>query len=211
MGKKLHNEELYICTVVARCLASCTPLFPGRTEFGTVRWRFGAAWCCSSHLKNMTVVDEPLWLFLDPCYEYLCYSFLGMLHPPLLLLLLKFDLGTMHERDYVFWNVCWCACITFPSIPLAACWQLTRHLATTVVSARYQIKNGVISGVYSTHGRSDRFIQNYGPKSWRAFRRPTGIIGKIILQWNIKKYNVRVWTGFIWLRIGSCGGLLWTW
>jgi hypothetical protein len=31
--------------------------------------------------------------------------------------------------------------------------------------------------------------------------------GRIILKWIT---DVRVWTGFIWLRIGTNGGLLWT-
>jgi hypothetical protein len=34
-----------------------------------------------------------------------------------------------------------------------------------------------------------------------------GVDGRIILKWALKKY-LRVWTGFIRLRIGTCGGLL---
>jgi len=35
-----------------------------------------------------------------------------------------------------------------------------------------------------------------------------GVDGRIILEWILK--IVRTWTGFIWLRTGSSGGLLWT-
>jgi len=35
-----------------------------------------------------------------------------------------------------------------------------------------------------------------------------GIDGKIILRWIFRKWYVRAWTGFIWLRIGTVGGHL---
>jgi hypothetical protein len=37
------------------------------------------------------------------------------------------------------------------------------------------------------------------------------IAGKIILKWILKKFNGMSWTGFIWLRIGKTGRLLWVW
>jgi len=28
---------------------------------------------------------------------------------------------------------------------------------------------------------------------------------------NLKKMVMRLWTGFMWFRVGTCGRLLWTW
>jgi hypothetical protein len=36
----------------------------------------------------------------------------------------------------------------------------------------------------------------------------TGVDERIILKWILKKYDGRVWTGFIWLRIRAGSGLL---
>jgi uncharacterized membrane protein YjdF len=35
-----------------------------------------------------------------------------------------------------------------------------------------------------------------------------GVDGRIILEWILRKYDGKVWTGFIWLRIGNSGGFL---
>jgi hypothetical protein len=35
-----------------------------------------------------------------------------------------------------------------------------------------------------------------------------GVGGRIILRWIIRKWDMRVWTGLSWLRIGTGGGLL---
>ena len=35
-----------------------------------------------------------------------------------------------------------------------------------------------------------------------------GVDGKIILRWIFRKYDVAVWTGSSWLRIGTSGGHL---
>ena len=35
-----------------------------------------------------------------------------------------------------------------------------------------------------------------------------GIDGRIILRWFLRKWNVGVWTGSSWLRIGTGGGHL---
>jgi hypothetical protein len=33
----------------------------------------------------------------------------------------------------------------------------------------------------------------------------------IILKWGLERQNRVVWTGLIWLRMGTGGGLMWTW
>ena len=35
-----------------------------------------------------------------------------------------------------------------------------------------------------------------------------GLDGRIILKWNLKKYDGMAWTGLIWLRIGIGGRVL---
>jgi hypothetical protein len=36
-----------------------------------------------------------------------------------------------------------------------------------------------------------------------------GVDGKIILKWIEGKWGWRVWTGLVWLRIGTGGGTYW--
>ena len=45
------------------------------------------------------------------------------------------------------------------------------------------------------------------PESKRLLGRQ-GVDGKIILRWIFRKWNVGVWTGSSWLRIGTDGGHL---
>jgi hypothetical protein len=56
------------------------------------------------------------------------------------------------------------------------------------------------------HGRDDIFIQNFGLKILRGrdHSEDLEVDVKIILELILGK----VWTGFIWLRTGSSGGLL---
>jgi hypothetical protein len=35
-----------------------------------------------------------------------------------------------------------------------------------------------------------------------------GVYGKVVLKWILEKRGVKMWTGLIWLKIGSNGGLL---
>jgi len=39
-------------------------------------------------------------------------------------------------------------------------------------------------------------------------KRPLGVDGRIILRWIFRKLDARVWTGSIWLRVGTGGGHL---
>jgi hypothetical protein len=37
----------------------------------------------------------------------------------------------------------------------------------------------------------------------------SGVAGRLKLEWILEKYGGKVWTGFIWLRIGTGGRLSW--
>jgi len=45
------------------------------------------------------------------------------------------------------------------------------------------------------------------PEGKRQLRDP-GVDGRIILRWIFRKWNVGVWTGSSWIRIGTGGGNL---
>jgi hypothetical protein len=47
-----------------------------------------------------------------------------------------------------------------------------------------------------------------GKREGRRPREDLGIDGRITLIWVLGKQGLGMWIGFIWLRIGTCGGLL---
>jgi hypothetical protein len=51
-------------------------------------------------------------------------------------------------------------------------------------------------------------MRNIHSPRGRDHVRDLGVDGRIILKWILKKCGVKVWTGLIWLRIGTGGGLL---
>jgi hypothetical protein len=60
-------------------------------------------------------------------------------------------------------------------------------------------------------GRGQRDMQGFAEKEkaeGRAHLERLGVDGKTELKQRVKKRNGRTWTGFIWLTIGTIGGLL---
>jgi hypothetical protein len=55
--------------------------------------------------------------------------------------------------------------------------------------------------------RGEKFIQYFGQKTLNGtdHLEDIGIDGVIILEWILRNYGGRVWTGFIWLRTGTGG------
>ena len=67
-----------------------------------------------------------------------------------------------------------------------------------------------MGGACSTYGGGERRVQGFGGESWgeRNHRGDPGVDGSIILRWIFRKWDVGVWTGSSWLRIGTGGGSL---
>jgi hypothetical protein len=62
-------------------------------------------------------------------------------------------------------------------------------------------------GAYIMYG--ERFMQGFvGKPGGKRPREDPGIYGMITLRWIFRKWNVGVWTGSVWLRIGTGGGHL---
>ena len=58
-----------------------------------------------------------------------------------------------------------------------------------------------MGGECSAYGGEERHIQGFGGGD-------PGVVGRIILRWIFRKWDVGVWTGSSWLRIGTGGGHL---
>jgi hypothetical protein len=64
-----------------------------------------------------------------------------------------------------------------------------------------------MGGACSAYEGEKRHIQGLVGKS--EGRRDSGVDGTIKLRWIFRKWDVGVWTGSSWLRIGTGGGHLW--
>jgi hypothetical protein len=53
-------------------------------------------------------------------------------------------------------------------------------------------------------------MKHFGQKTLReeATQEDLGRDRKTILEWILGKWSGKVWTGFVWLRMGTIGGLL---
>jgi hypothetical protein len=67
-----------------------------------------------------------------------------------------------------------------------------------------------MGGERSTYGGEERFIQGFGGKNLRERNHleDPSVEGKIILIWIFRKWDVRAWTGLIWLSTGTESGFL---
>jgi len=70
-----------------------------------------------------------------------------------------------------------------------------------------EIKKNEMGGACGTYGGGERCVQGFGGKNTRERDHwgDQGADGRIILRWIFRKWDVEVWTGFSWLRIGKGG------
>ena len=80
----------------------------------------------------------------------------------------------------------------------------------TLYFSNNQIEKNEMDGACSKYGeRSGVYRVLVGNLRERDRLEDPGIDGRIILRWISRKWDVGVWTGSIWLRIGTGGGPLW--
>jgi hypothetical protein len=82
--------------------------------------------------------------------------------------------------------------------------QLTQYFSDV------KIEKNEMGGACSAYGGGERLIQRFGGQNLRERNHlgDSSVDGKIILRWIFRKWGVRVWTGWSWLRIGTGGGHL---
>ena len=68
-----------------------------------------------------------------------------------------------------------------------------------------------MGGAYSAYREEERRMYTgfwWGNLKERDYLGDPGVDGRIILRWIFSKWNVGIWTGSSWLRIGTGGGHL---
>ena len=73
-----------------------------------------------------------------------------------------------------------------------------------------EIEKKVMDRACSAYGGEKRPIQGFGGGNLRErdLWGDPDADGRIILRWIFRKWNVWIWTGWSWLRIGKVGGHL---
>ena len=67
-----------------------------------------------------------------------------------------------------------------------------------------------MGGAFSKYGEEERCIKDFGRGNLRvrSHLEDPSVDGRIMLRWIFRKWNVGIWTGLIWLRIGRGVGHL---
>jgi hypothetical protein len=67
---------------------------------------------------------------------------------------------------------------------------------------------GLDGGTCSMHRTDNKCIQSFGGKPKRYHFKDLGVEGRTILNWILKKQDMSIWAGFIWLWTETSSGLL---
>jgi hypothetical protein len=66
-----------------------------------------------------------------------------------------------------------------------------------------------MGGASRMYGKDEKCIQNSDQNlKWEDNLEDPEVDGRIILEWILEKRSVRMWTGFIWVKVATSGGLL---
>jgi hypothetical protein len=82
--------------------------------------------------------------------------------------------------------------------------ELNVYVLITQYCTGNQIEKNEMGGACSAYGGGERRVQDFGGETWEN----PGVDGRIILRWVFRTWDVRVWTGSSWLKIGTGGGHL---